>query len=235
MVRKTFLLRLALDSIAAGLLLVALAYYWLENTAHEWIGTGIFVLVIVHNIFNRRWWGGVTKTRREARGLFDVALTLSLLAVMLALLLSSLMISRTVFSFLQLDGGFTARQVHTFAAHWVLIFVSIHLGLRWQRVMHTVRSAFDLAEESTAHTVAFRVVAGAIAAYGLQSSFAMGVGSKLAFQMNLEWWDFETSAPGFFLHWISIVGLYVFLTHYALRWMQIRKRKAALTAPAAKS
>lgn len=232
MIKKTFLLRLVLDFIAASLLLVALAYYWLDNTTHEWIGTGIFLLIILHNTFNRRWYGALSKTRREARSLIDVVLTFSLLSVMLALLLTSLMISRTAFSFLQINGGFTVRQIHIFAAYWSLIFVSMHIGLRWQRVMHAMRSAFNIVGESAARTTALRLIAGAIAVHGLQSSFVMGVASKLSLQMSLEWWDFEESVSGFFLNWISVVGLYVFLTHYVLSWIQEWKRKAALAAHA---
>lgn len=222
MVRKTLLLRLALDFIAVGMLLVALAYYWLDNAPHEWIGTGIFALVIAHNIFNRRWWGSVTKPRHSPRALFDRALTLSLLTAMVALMLSSLMISQTVFGFLQWDGGFTARQAHTFAAYWVVVFVSVHLGLRWQRVMDTAHKALHLGPKNTARSITLRVFAAAIAAYGFSSSWVVGVGSKLTLQMSLEWWDFEASVAGFFLHWMSIVGLYVFLTHYALWWIQTR-------------
>lgn len=227
MIKKSFLLRLVLDGIAAGSLLVGIAYYWLGNAAHELIGTGMFLLVLSHNVFNRRWWGNVRNTQRKARGRFNVALTLLLLGGMLALLLSSVMISRTVFSFLQPDGGFTVRQIHTFSAHWVVILVAIHLGVRWQRVMYAVRNALKLAEESSVRTVTLRVLACAIAAYGLKGSFVMGVGSKLTLQMSLEWWDFEASAAGFFLHWMSIVGLYVFLTHYLLQWLHTRKRNTA--------
>jgi hypothetical protein len=229
-IRKTFLLRLLLDGIAAGLLLLALAYYWLDNAAHEWIGTGIFLLIGVHNVFNRRWYGAIAKARCEARGLIDMVLTLCLLAAMLALLLSSLLISRTVFGFLQLDGGFTVRQIHLFVAYWSLILVAIHLGLRWQRVMHAMRSAFHITGESAARSAVLRLLAAAIAGHGVWSSCVMGVGTKLSFQMSLDGWDFDASAPGFFLHWASIAGLYVCLTHYGLSALRRMKRKAVLGA-----
>jgi hypothetical protein len=230
-IKKSFLLRLVLDGIAAGSLLVGLAYYWLGNAAHELVGTGMFLLVLLHNFFNRRWWGNVKKARRGARGWFDVALTLSLLGAMLALVWSSVLISQTVFSFLAPEGGFTTRQIHALAAHWVLILVAIHLGVRWTRVMHAARSAFNLDEGNLVRAVALRMVAVAIAGYGLQSTFALEVGSKLTMQMSLEWWDFEASAAGFFLHWGAIMGLYVFLTHYTLAGMQaMQQRRAAIGA-----
>lgn len=231
---KTILLRLMLDGIAAGLLLAALAYYWLDNTAHELIGTGVFVLLLVHNVFNRRWYGAMARPQRAARSRMDRVLTLCLLVAMLVLLVSSLMISRSVFGFLQLGGGFTSRQAHTFAAYWCVALVAIHLGIRWERVMHGVRSAFNMTGRSRARTLVLRLLAVAIAAYGAYSSAVMGVGSKLALQMSLDGWDFETAAPGFFIHWLSIAGLYVFLTHsflLLLAWRRTGRNPLTQGAP----
>lgn len=222
MAHLPFLWRLLLALGAGALFLLALAYYWLDNPAHEWLGTGLFGLLIAHNLLHRRWWGSIAKPRRAPTARLDRALTLSLLASMLALLISSVAISQTAFTFLKLEGSFTARQVHLFAAYWGVVLVSIHLGLRWQRVMHAVRHALRFKAESRARTMGLRSAAAGIAAYGLQSSFVMELGSKLTLQMSLEWWDFAQSTLGFFLRWLSIVGLYTAATHYFSRWMQTR-------------
>ncbi|MFZ4288404.1 DUF4405 domain-containing protein [Variovorax sp. HJSM1_2] len=222
MVNITFLWRLLLAFCAGALLLLALAYYWLENTTHEWIGTGLFALLIGHNLLHRRWWGNVIQPRRTPDSRLDRALSLSLLTSMLALLFSSLAISQTVFAFLRLGGGFSARQIHIFAAYWCVVLVSVHLGFRWQRVMQFVRHALHLHADSKARSWGLRVAAAAIATVGLQSSFVMEVGSKLTLQMSLEWWDFAQSTLGFFLRWLSILGLYTTATHYALQWMRTR-------------
>jgi hypothetical protein len=219
-----FLLRLALDFTAAGLLLAGLAYYWLDNVAHELIGTGMFLLIFVHNVFNRRWYSTIPKARRETRGLINIAITLSLLTAMVVLLVTSLMISRTVFSFLPLNGGYTVRQIHTLAAYWALIIVSIHLGLRWSVIMNVVSSKFGITTKNTARAVALRVTAVAIAAYGVQSSFDLGIGSKLVAHITMDFWDFENSTLGFFLRVVSIVGLHASIAHYAVKRNQNRTR-----------
>lgn len=231
MIRKTFLLRLVLDLVAAALLFVALAYYWLDNTAHEWIGTGLFALLIIHNVFNRRWYGALPKTRREPRNIVDITLTLSLLVAMLALLLTSVMISRTVFSFLQNGVNFTARQVHVLAAYWAMVFVGIHLGLRWDRVMNAMRNAFNIIRVSALRTSTLRLMAAAFAVYGIESSLVMDIASKLTLQMSLDGWDFEASTPAFFLNWLSIVGLYAVLSHYAWGWIRKRARTTSIQRP----
>ncbi|MES2973734.1 MAG: DUF4405 domain-containing protein [Pseudomonadota bacterium] len=230
MTTKSFLLRLLLDLLAAGMLLVALAYYWLDNTAHELIGTGIFLFILVHNVFNRRWWGKPAQPRPQPRRAIDLLLTLPLLAVMVLLLATSLMVSETVFQFLNLGGGFTARRVHAFTGYWSLILVAIHLGIRWQRVMLAVRNAFGFTGTSRARTAALRATGAAIALYGVYCSFEMDVGHKLSLQMSLDGWDFDASAPSFFVNWVSIAALYVFITHHVLRLAPRLKKQGAHTS-----
>jgi len=222
------LLRLIFDFITAGLLLIGLSYWWLGNTVHELVGTAMFLLVIVHNVFNRRWYGTIRRTQREARGLFNIGVTALLLIAMLALLITSMLISNTLSDFILPYGGFTARQIHTLAAYWVLVIVALHLGLRWPMIMGVVRALFGIAKASAARTLALRAIAVAIAIHGIWSSFELGLGTKLIMQVTLDWWNFEESVAGFFIHCIAIGGLCIFLTYYPMKWIQHRRRRRAL-------
>jgi hypothetical protein len=224
-----FLLRLAFDFTAASLLLIGLAYWWLGNAVHEVAGTAMFLLLIVHNVFNRRWYGTVPRTRPEPRSVINVAVTSLLLLGMLALLITSVLISSALSAFIPSYGGFTARQIHILAGYWVLVIVSIHLGLRWPMLMGVARNLFGISQSSAARTFVLRLLAAAIALHGVWSSFALGVGTKLAMQMTLDWWNFEESVAGFFIHCGAIAGLYMALTYYITKWMQhwSRRRPAA--------
>lgn len=62
-------------------------------------------------------------------------------------------------------------------------------------------------------TFVLRATAAAIAAYGIHSLNVLDIGSKLFMRMTFEFWDFETSAPAFFLHHVAIVGLCALLSH----------------------
>jgi hypothetical protein len=231
-VNSVFLLRLAFDATAASLLLIGLAYWWLGNTVHELVGTGMFLLLIVHNAFNRRWYGTIPTSRREARGLINTGLTLLLLIAMLTLLVTSVLISNMLSGFMSSYGGFAARQIHTLAAYWALVVVAIHLGLRWPMIMGVARNLLGIANASSSRTFVSRGIAIALALHGAWSSFELGVGTKLSMQMTLDWWNFEDSAAGFFVHCFAIAGLYIFATYYAMKWLQRRKaRKSATPAP----
>ncbi len=66
----------------------------------------------------------------------------------------------------------------------------------------------------------------AIAVQGVRSSLALDIGSRLTMQMTLEWWDFDASVAGFFVHCLAVSGLYVVVTYYAVRWLPLSFRRS---------
>ncbi|UHD44092.1 DUF4405 domain-containing protein [Aureimonas altamirensis] len=224
---SVLLLRLFLDLVAASLLVFGFSYWWLGNAAHEAAGTAMFLLIIVHNVFNRRFYGSLNRTHRDVRSLFNVAVTLALMLAMLALLVTSVLISNTLSPIMSAFGGFTIRQIHTLAAYWALVIVAVHLGLRWPMIMGVARNLTGITRPSAVRTWTLRLISAAIAIHGVWSSFALGLGTKLSMQVSLDWWNFEETVAGFFVHCIAIAGLYTFLTYYAVKWLQQRKRTAA--------
>ena len=230
--RRRMTLRLMLSLVSASLLMLAMAYHWQGNVVHEIAGTLLFALVATHNVINRRWYGTLRKRGRDGRGKIDIAGTLLLLAMMSALLVTSLLVSETVFRFVSSQGGdgFTTRQVHAFAGYWVLTLVAVHLGLRWPLLMAVARNRFRIEGPNRARTWMLRAVAASIAVAGANAWSALGVGAKLTLQLSLDWWNFEESAAGFFLHCVGYVGLVAALTYYPLVWLQ---RRPLTTTPRA--
>lgn len=219
-----FLWRLVLDGLAAGLMLFAFAYFWQGNLAHELAGTGIFLLLVIHNVFHRRWFATLARAPREKRGRFNIALTSTLLGGMLALLVTSPMISETLFPGLRLDDDFTVRQIHAGIAYWLLIVVAIHLGLRWPLLMAVSRKLLGIEGSNALRTALLRSLAFGIALQGVRSALALNLQARLFFQMSLDWWNFEESVAGFFGHCMAVAGLCMFLTYYAMQWLHRRQR-----------
>ncbi|NWJ26085.1 DUF4405 domain-containing protein [Rhizobium sp. RM] len=211
-----FRLRLLLDVVAIGLIVACLAYWWLDNLAHEVFGTALFALVIGHNVFNRRWYGGVAKRRLDAVRIVNLATIACLALGMTIMLVTSVLISRDLLPFMALDGAFAVRELHMFAAYWVLLVIAIHLGTRWQVVMNACAALLRLDGKSRWRTAGLRLVTAAVAAHGVESTVEMGFGSKLMLTYALDMWDFNASTLQFFVNYASIVGLFAAVTHYAL-------------------
>ena len=208
--------RLALDFLAVGMLLAAYAYNWLGNAAHEVIGTALFALLITHNIFNRRWYGTMKKRRREARSTIAKVINLSLLGAMASLLVTSVIISQTIFGFLPVATSFTARQAHTLAAYGALLIVALHLGLQWSRIMGLVRGWLGISNTGRMRVWVLRALALCVAGYGVHSLIALDVASKLSMQVPMGFSAYEISTPALLIHHLAVIGLGVFIVHAVL-------------------
>ena len=206
------LTRLVFDFTAACLLLFAMAYYWQGNAAHEIAGTALFLMLIGHNVFNRKRYAAFAKRQGGLRQKIDLVTIALLATAMLTLLITSLMISETVFGVLLPRGDFNARRVHVLAAYWALVIVSIHLGMRWSVILAAVRRLLRIDSPSFTRTLVLRALAVCLAVQGVFSSFELSMGTQLSMQVTLDWWNFEESVTGFFLHCIAVAGLYIALT-----------------------
>ncbi|MPR05535.1 DUF4405 domain-containing protein [Microvirga tunisiensis] len=205
-------------------LLLSLAYWWLENVPHEIFGTAMFAFLAWHIVVNRLWFKNLFRGRYDGRRTLVLALNLLLLVNMVILLITSIVISKLLFSALPIPDSIYLREVHWFSAYWVMMIVGIHLGLHWVRVMTLSRSILGLSANSASRTMVLRVIAVLLAGLGAWSFSVLGVWTKLIFTYSLDVWNFKTSVTPFFGHWASIVALPAILTHYSMTLWRNRKR-----------
>ncbi|KLK91280.1 membrane protein [Microvirga vignae] len=220
--------RLALPAAMAALLLLALAYWWLENLPHEIFGTALFALLAWHIAVNRIWFMNLFRGDYDRRRVITLVLHLLLIANMAVLLVTSIVISKSVFGLLPIPDSIYLRDVHWFAAYWVMIIVGVHLGLHWTRVMAMMRTTLRLSPDNPPRTFVLRIAAAILAGFGAWSFSVLGVWAKLTFTYSLDFWDFDASVTPFFGHWAGVVGLPAIITHYGMMVLRNHRR----TAPA---
>jgi hypothetical protein len=216
--KNSLVTRLLLPGCMAVLLLLSLAYWWLDNLPHELFGTALFVLLAWHLAVNRLWFKNLLRGRYDGRRVVMALLHLLLIANMLVLVITSVIISKSVFAPLPIPDSIYLRDIHWFAAYWVMIVVGIHLGLHWTRVMTMVRSSIGAMQDYRILTWALRIAAITVAAFGVWSVLVLGVMAKLTFTYSLDFWDFTASVTPFFGHWAGVVALPAVFTHYGMVW-----------------
>src|SRR5215207_3763120 len=217
--------RLVLPAAMAILLLLALAYWWLENLPHEIFGTVLFALLGWHFAVNRTWIRNLFRGRYDTRRTITLVLYLLLIANMLVLLITSVVISKSAFEFLPIPDSIYLRDVHWFAAYWVMVIVGVHLGLHWTRVMAMVRTTLRLSPRNSARTLVLRIAAALLASFGVWSFTVLGVWAKLTFTSSLDFWDFTAAVTPFFGYWTGVVSLPAIMAYYGM--MMLGSRRAA--------
>lgn len=107
-------LKMGIDLVMTVLLLCQMAYMLVGETAHEYLGTAMFVLFILHHLLNRNWYRSLKKGRYGAVRILQTAVNTLVLLCMLGLMVSGVILSREVFAFLPIQGGmgFGAHPAH---------------------------------------------------------------------------------------------------------------------------
>lgn len=215
------ILKIAIDLIMTVLLLILMAYMLTGQEVHEWLGAGMIVLFITHNVLNFKWYKNLLKGKYTPYRALQTIVNLLVLVSILGLMVSGIMMSGYVFAFLPIRGGMNfARQLHMLASYWGFIFMSFHLGLHWNMILMMIRKAAKAAPAAGTRKFVLRVIAAMIAAYGLYAFFKHDIGSYLFLTMMFIFFDFEQPPFLFFADYLAIMGLFVVLAHYTAKHVQ---------------
>ncbi|WP_391557238.1 DUF4405 domain-containing protein [Robertmurraya sp.] len=212
--------RLVNDLAMTVLMLLAMAYYLTGNTIHEFIGVTVFVQFIVHNLLNRKWYKAILKGKYNFRRILQLGINLLFLATMSVMMISAVFISSDLFSFIIINNDMTLRQIHVQTAYWGFIIMAVHIGLSWEIIISSARRMTGITGKSRIRTILLRVLAVLIVFYGVNSSFEREVGSKLLIYNPFGWYTNDQSYIGFLIDHLSIMGIYICGTHYALKIIQ---------------
>ena len=121
-------IRLLVDIGMVILLPLLMAYSLIGEKFHEMIGTVMAVLFVIHLIQNRKWVAAIPKGRYNARRVFQTVLDLMLLMFMILQPLSGILMSKHLYTFIQISGiSSVMRGIHMALAYWGFVLMSIHI------------------------------------------------------------------------------------------------------------
>lgn len=215
-------LRILVDMAMTALLLPLMAYSLVGETAHEWLGTAMGILFLGHHALNIGWYRGLTKGRWSLPRAFLTAVNFALLLMMLGLMVSGIILSREVITFLPISGGTSfARTLHMVCAYWGFCLMSLHIGIHWGSVLRRFqRRQLTLSRRRTA---LLRVAAVLIAGYGIYAFIRREIGVYMLLKSAFVFFNFEEPLGLFFLDYLAVMGLFVIIGYYAMNALQNRK------------
>lgn len=209
-------IKITIDIIMTTLMLLAMAYQLTGNFLHEIIGVTLFILFFLHNMLNIKWYKAIYKGKYNLRRIISTVVNVFMLSSMIFLMITGIMISKDVFAFLEISGGFAVRGLHIFAAAWGLVFMSVHVGMHWQMIINMTTKVTGHTEKNVIVTIIMRLITLGVVVYGIKSFFVLDISSKLFMQTTFSYWNFDESTIGFFLSYLSIMGIYIVVTYYLL-------------------
>lgn len=205
--------KIIIDVIMTAVLFLLMAYNMAGEVIHEWLGIGIFVLFLLHHILNSQWIQNLWKGKYTLFRILQTILVVLILVSMAGSMLSGIILSRHVFSFLPVTGGSSwARRLHMLSAYWVFILLSLHLGLHWGMVAGIIKKM--LQKTSAVWLWISRLAGLLIACYGIYAFVKRQIGSYMFLKIHFVFFDFEEPLLLFFLDYMAVMGLFVFIGHY---------------------
>lgn len=206
-------------------LLILMGYHFWGDTAHEWVGAGMFVLFILHHILNWSWWKSLFKGRYPALRVLQVIVDVLALCAMLGLMVSGVILSREVFAFLPIRGGTAfARVLHMLSAYWGFVLMAAHLGLHWGILVGIAQRFGTVQSSNKLRSMLSALLGGGIALYGAAALVRRGLPTYLFAQTEFVFLDYGESKILFYLDYLAMMGTFIFLAHYAAKLLKNAKR-----------
>ena len=198
-------LRMTIDITMTILSIILMGgnYLFPADLIHEILGVGLFVLWAVHIILNRRWYGAIFRGKYNPYRVMQTVINCCILICTIFLMISGIILSNHVFTFLNIQGGLGfARIAHLLASHWYYLFMSLHIGLHVGRLFQNI----------TAKIIP-RIILALVCAYGIYAFIARGVWKYLILRQQFFFFDLDRGYILFAIDYISIIILFATLSH----------------------
>lgn len=217
-------LRMIVDIAMTVLLMCQMAWLLIGETAHEWTGSALFGLFIGHHVLNRRWLGSLFKGKYRPARILQTAVNILILAAMIGLMISGVMMSRTVFAFLPVEKGMSmARLLHMVCAYWGFCLMGLHAGFHWNMVLNMADRS---RQRKTGLVRRPEVMAGAAALIVCAAGIFAFIRNNILDYMLLrtQFVFFETDQPLilFFAQYLAMFGMWICAGYYGMKLLRRR-------------
>ena len=133
---KQNITKLLLDLGTFVTLLIVSAPHFTGAAVHEWLAIALSGAIIVHLLLNWNWGVQVTLrifSKAEKKQRFSYILNWALFASGVMIMLSGLMISKTVVPFfgLALLQNMSWREVHELSTNITMVLMGLHIAVHW--------------------------------------------------------------------------------------------------------
>ena len=203
------------------LLPLLMAYSLVGETAHEYLGIGMFLLFIAHHILNIAWWKNLIRGKYTPIRIVGTVLNFVLVIIMLALPISGMILSRHAFRFWHFGGTSAARTVHLLASYWGLVLMSLHAGMHGNVMMGMIRKAANMQHPSKIRTWNLRVIALLLAICGVHAFVKNEIGSYLFLRTQFVFVDFSQPVIQSLLEYCVIILLFIVVGYYVVKALKV--------------
>ena len=217
---SNMIIKRIVDAAMTVLLLCLMAYQVTGEMAHEWIGMGMTVLVIIHQILNRKWYGALFKGKYNPYRSISTVLNILLIASFVLTAFSGMSMSGHAVPFLYGMAPVSfARRMHLSMSHWAFVLMGLHLGMH----IPAMTAGLKLTDRTkTILACIFTCIGGA----GLWLFLRNGMPNYLFFRVPFAFLDYEKAGWLVFLENLLMLSFWALIGTQAARICRTTAGKA---------
>ena len=211
---------MGIDLAMTAALPVLMCYSIVGETAHEVIGTAMFCLFIAHHILNFGWIKTLFKGKYDLRRSVNTAVNMLVFLCMIGLMYSGIVISKHVFTFVNIGGAMTSRTIHMLCAYWGLVLMSVHLGMH----ISQMAARMKLKNKSVIWTI--RIVFAVIGAVGIYEFITLNFADYMFGKVQFVFIDTSASAVVTTLYYLTVMVLFAYVGYILQTVLKSKKNTA---------
>lgn len=218
--------QIVVDILMTVMLPLLMAYQLIGEAFHEWLGICMFLLFLCHHLLNKHWHRTLLKGRYHWFRLLGTVIDILLFIIMIALAMSGAMMSKHVFSFLNIEGGIgNARILHLLASYWGFVLMSIHIGLHWHRMAGMLKPTSHSENGMIGYRIMLRIVSVMYLCYGAYAFIQRQLGTYLLLETEFVFFDFEEPLLFFVFDYLAIMFLFTCFGYEVSKLMKDKKKR----------
>lgn len=208
------IVKIIIDILMYVLFLLLMGQHLASGAIHEYLGIGLFICFLAHNILNYRWYKALFKGKYTVQRSVQTTINFLLMLSFIGCMLSALMISGVAFQDFRIPGMMMfGRKLHMLSTAWCFVFMSMHLGMHIR------------APKKKAAMIGFYTIMSAASVYGVYHFIVRRFYEELFLLTEFKWFDYDKTLLGYLFETMCISLLFVMLTYIVKRIMITSKEK----------
>lgn len=213
--------KMSVDIVMTVLFLVQMAYHITGNSLHEWLGTILFALFVLHHILNLNWYKTLFKGKYSAVRILMTIINILLFAAMVGMMVSGIMLSREVFDFLNLRAGMFGRRLHMISTTWGYLLMSAHIGLHFGMIAGIFKK---IKFKNKWFGIVRKIFVALLSVYGIYAFITRQLADRMFLLMEYAFFDYNESPLFFFGDYLCILILFAALAFNLSKILKQTKR-----------
>lgn len=220
-------IKILIDLIMLLLLVLLMGYHLFGESWHEWLGISVFILFLIHNALNWRWYKSLFKGKYTLERGYKLVLNIALWAFMICNIISALIISAKVFAPLNINGNLiVGRQIHLCATMWAFLLAAMHLGLHFQMFIGLAKKIKVSKKVGIAIKWILKAILLALSVYGIVVFVQRAMWEEMFLTTHFKFLPYGESVAKFLLDYFCVVCLFGAFGYYTNKLLiHISKKK----------